>query len=60
MMPVLTIFFIPSLEELEALRKIQTAAMVYKSLHGLASQYLNSLLSYRNEPLVTLAPHQLC
>ena len=33
----------------EALRKIQTVAMVYKSLHCLASQYLNSLLSYRNE-----------
>ena len=33
----------------EAQQKIQTLTMVYKSLNGLAPQYLNSLFSYRNE-----------
>ena len=36
-------------KKLEAQRKIQTVSMVYKSLNGLAPQYLNSLFSYRNE-----------
>ena len=36
-------------KKLEAQRKIQTASMVYKSLNGLAPQYLKSLFSYRNE-----------
>ena len=36
-------------KELEAHREIHTAAMVYKSLNGLATQYLNSLFPYRNE-----------
>ena len=33
-------------KKLEAKRKIQTAAMVYKSLNGIAPLYLNSLFSY--------------
>ena len=33
----------------EAQRKIQTVTIVYKSVNGLALQYLNSLFSYRNE-----------
>ena len=36
-------------KKLETQRKIQTSSMVYKSLNGLASQYMNSLFSYRNE-----------
>ena len=41
----------PSLawKKLEAQRKIETASMVFKSLKGLARQFLNSLFSYRNE-----------
>ena len=36
-------------KKLEAQRKIQTASMVYKSLNGLAPQYLSASFSYRNE-----------
>ena len=36
-------------KKLEAQRKIQIASMVYKSLNGVAPQYLHSLFSYRNE-----------
>ena len=45
-------------KKLEAQWKIQTASMVYKSLNGLALQYLNSYSSYHDEfsfDLVTLS-----
>ena len=42
-------------KKLEAQRKTQTASMVYKSLNGLAPQYLNSLFPIVMKSLVSLS-----